>query len=89
MKRLRISLALVVVLLCLIAWGFWSHDVAPRDSPVLTQSAGEVTVWVNTESGVYHCPGTTWYGKTKNGRFMTQREAQAKGYRPAYGAVCG
>ena len=24
-------------------------------------------VWVNTESGVYHKPGTRWYGKTKTG----------------------
>lgn len=49
----------------------------------------DVLVWVNTNSGVYHCPNTRWYGKTKSGKYMTQREAQAKGYRPAYGAKCG
>ena len=49
----------------------------------------DVMVWVNTNSGVYHCPNTQWYGNTKSGKYMTQREAQAKGYRPAYGAVCG
>ena len=83
--------ALIVVLLSLIACGSSSRAVAHRDSPVTTQSAGSatVTVWVNTNSGVYHCPGTRWYGKTKSGQFMTQREAQSKGYRPAYGAVCG
>lgn len=48
-----------------------------------------VSVWVNTNTGVYHCPNTRWYGKTKSGKYMKQREAQAKGYRPAYGAVCG
>ena len=48
-----------------------------------------VTVWVNTNSGVYHCPGTRWYGKTKEGRYMAQRAAQRAGYRPAYGSVCG
>jgi hypothetical protein len=26
-----------------------------------------VTVWVNTRSGVYHYPGTRWYGNTKSG----------------------
>ena len=54
-------------------------------------SAGnpKVMVWVNTSSGVYHCPNTRWYGNTKNGKYMTQQEAQAKGYRPAYGSVCG
>jgi len=54
-------------------------------------SAGNpnVTVWVNTNSGVYHCANTRWYGNTKNGKYMTQQEAQSKGYRPAYGSACG
>ena len=91
MNRLRTIFALIVVVLSLIACGSSSRAVAPRDSPVTAQNAGSatVTVWVNTNSGVYHCPGTRWYGKTKSGQFMTQREAQSKGYRPAYGAVCG
>ena len=90
MNRLRTSLALIVILLSLIACGSSSRAVTHRhNNPVTTQSSGNVTVWVNTNSGVYHCPGTRWYGKTKSGLFMSQREAQAKGYRPAYGAVCG
>ena len=91
MNRLRNGLALVLVLLSLIACGSSSPAVAHRDNPATAQSAGSatVTVWVNTNSGVYHCPGTRWYGKTKSGQYMTQREAQSKGYRPAYGAVCG
>ena len=91
MNRIRISLALIVILVSLIACGSSSRAVPHRDAPVTAQSAGNptVTVWVNTNSGVYHCPGTRWYGKTKSGQYMTQREAQSKGYRPAYGAVCG
>ena len=45
-------------------------------------------VWVNTKSHVYHCPGTRYYGNTKNGEYMTQADAQSKGNRPAYGKVC-
>jgi hypothetical protein len=43
-----------------------------------TQGAEGATtkVWVNTKSGVYPCPGTRWYGKTKAGTFIEQREAQ-------------
>lgn len=52
------------------------------------QGNPDVKVWVNTNSGVYHCPGTRWYGATKHGEYMTQAEAQKKGYRPAYGKVC-
>jgi len=39
-------------------------------------------VWVNTESGVYHKSGR-WYGKTKAGKFMTEAEAKAAGYKEA------
>jgi hypothetical protein len=37
-------------------------------------------VWVNTDSGVYH-KGGRWYGKTKQGKFMTEAEAKAAGYK--------
>jgi len=53
-----------------------------------SQGNPNVKVWVNTNSGVYHCPGTRWYGNTKTGEYMTQKQAQEKGYRPAYGKVC-
>jgi hypothetical protein len=37
-------------------------------------------VWVNLDSGVYHKAGR-WYGKTKNGKFMSEDEAKQAGYR--------
>jgi len=52
------------------------------------QGNPETQVWVNTKSGVYHCPGTHWYGTTKAGQYMKQSEAQQKGFRPAYHRVC-
>jgi hypothetical protein len=61
--------------------------VAPQE-PSATQGNPEVKVWVNTKSGVYHCPGTHWYGATKSGEYMKQSEAQQKGFRPAYYRPC-
>jgi hypothetical protein len=39
-------------------------------------------VWVNTETRVYH-KGGRWYGKTKAGKFMTEADAKAAGYKAA------
>ena len=38
-------------------------------------------VWVNLDSGIYHREGDRWYGKTKNGKFMSEADAQKAGYR--------
>jgi len=43
-------------------------------------AVGTGKVWVNTRSKIYHCEGTKFYGKTKDGEYMTQEEAKAKGY---------
>jgi hypothetical protein len=86
MKKLLAAIAIAFAL------GIPSAPVplAAPTPPKLQQPNGNPStkVWVNTESGVYHCPGTRWYGTTKRGEFMTQKQAQAKGYRPAYGSVC-
>jgi len=59
----------------------------PASKPAAAQqtppgNTGE-TVWVNTETGVYHKPGSHWYGKTKHGKYMTEADARKAGYRAA------
>lgn len=49
---------------------------------------GAGKVWVNTDSNVYHCPGTRYYGKTKAGKYMTEAQAKAAGAKVAKGQNC-
>jgi hypothetical protein len=65
-----------------------SAILSTADPSLPNGTSSEVTVWVNTSSKAYHCPGTRWYGNTKTGQYMTQSAALAKGYHPAGSRAC-
>ena len=63
-----------------------SRTEAARPAPVPkveapAQGGGNGQVWVNLDSKIYHYQGDRFYGKTKNGKYMTEKEAVQAGYR--------
>lgn len=62
---------------------------APLPRPSTNAAApGPGQVWVNSSSKVYHCSGDRYFGNTKRGAYMGEREAIAAGNRPDHGKAC-
>ncbi|MGH9398703.1 MAG: hypothetical protein ACRD18_17875 [Terriglobia bacterium] len=98
-NRSKQFLSLMAVLglsLCLVAMPSFAKSQKSKKSKTATtaaqSSASQQTaqqapskgmVWVNPKSKVFHREGDRWYGKTKNGKYMTEAEAIKEGYHEA------
>ena len=57
---------------------------APAPSAAdIADATAKGMVWVNLNTKVYHKAGVPTYGTTKNGKFMTEADAKAAGYKAA------
>jgi len=57
------------------------HSAKPTGT--VAPGGGNGMVWVNTSTHVYHKEGSRFYGRTKEGKYMSEQEAIKEGDRAA------
>ena len=63
--------------------------IAEAPEPVVhLRGDPSLAVWVDPHTALYYCPGEEQYGKTADGRFSPQREAQMDRFEPASRSAC-
>ncbi|MEE3623013.1 hypothetical protein UCD39_03305 [Nitrospirillum sp. BR 11752] len=82
MRRLVAAFFAAVLLASPTALAEGKHYADPAAAAKVCKSP---VVWVNPNSGVYHLPGSRYYGTTKDGFYMCQKAAEAAGNRQAEG----
>ncbi|HLW86143.1 MAG TPA: GAF domain-containing protein [Candidatus Sulfotelmatobacter sp.] len=65
-----------------------SLGLAEPPDPPENKGNPETKVWVDLHSALYYCPGADLYGKTPQGKYSSQRDAQLGQFEPAYRKVC-
>ncbi len=61
---------------------------AKKTASAAAPGGGPGLVWVNSSSKIYHCFGTTEYGRTKKGSYMSEADAKTAGNRAARNKAC-
>lgn len=59
-------------------------ELFPTEQLAQQHCPGDVVVWLNTPTGIYHYKGERWYGTTRNGAFVCKQEADNAGDRASH-----
>jgi hypothetical protein len=86
---MRLRVLLLTLIFAFPAFAQTAPKPMPKPAATVAPGGGPGMVWVNTASKVYHCYGDRYYGKTKDGKYMTEAAAKAAGAHGARKQTCG
>ena len=56
----------------------------PTEQQAQQHCPKDVVVWLNLPTGIYHMKGERWYGRTKSGAYVCEKEADQAGDRETH-----
>jgi hypothetical protein len=59
----------------------YAQTTYPSEQQAQQHCPRDTVVWLNLPTGIYHFKGERWYGTTKHGAFVCQKEADQAGDR--------
>jgi len=70
----------LIILLAFVAPAS-AQQMFPTQQQAQQHCPADVVVWLNIPTRIYHMQGERWYGATKNGAYVCEKEADAAGDR--------
>ena len=58
-----------------------SLQLFPTETTAQKHCPTDIVVWANLPTRIYHFKGMRWYGITKSGAYVCEKEADQAGYR--------
>jgi hypothetical protein len=75
----RFFLALIAG--CLLSTAAWSLEQFRTETAAQQHCPKDTIVWLNLPTMIGHYKGQRWYGNTRHGAYVCQKEAAAEGAR--------
>lgn len=70
-----------------VAYALHLSAAASQAVPAAGANA-DIRVWVDRNTALYYCPGSSAYGRTRNGKYLSQAEARLENFEPAIRREC-
>lgn len=84
MTKVLARIFLAIALFASTPSASWAAQLTlfPTQQQAQQHCPSDIVVWLNLPSGIYHFQGQRWYGNTKSGAYVCEKEADAAGDRP-------